>query len=418
MSTITENTRIETELLKKLASYYEKAIPTIEKRILYKVSQKTTTVSNQEVLKQVRLELAKLYKKIEEQTGQAISKQYDYGQSEFVKQYQKEGFEVPGSFSVIHKEAVAALADETVSAFGDAMKGAEKTARDYINSATKTKIIGRIATGEISGDTVAEVAKDIQKSFKDDGFNALVDRGGRTWELGSYSKMVTRTKMTEARNMGLHNTMRELGEDLVIVSKHINSCELCAPHEGQIFSLSGKHPQYKPLSDAKDTGLFHPNCAHVATAYFPSLKDTIAIYDGEDYYNIERKEPFKYESGFKAERNTLTPFMVPNDPNEYTKSYMNEHFSIAANVAEDYNWKVKFVHPSEIQVPIIADDEKVEKFYKDLMAGTSDFPPIHIVDNLEKEFPEKYVIFDGMHRLAAALKYGVENIPVVYGKMK
>lgn len=422
MATIPEHTSIETELLKALASFYEASIPKIEKRILIKVSEQATAVSKQEVLKQVRAELARLYAQIEKQTGQSINKQYLYGQKEFVKDYGKAGFPVPGSFSVINKEAVNALTDETVSSFAEAMSGAEKTARDYINSATKKKIIGRIATGEITGDTVSEVAGDIQKAIKDDGFNALVDRGGRRWELGSYSEMLTRTKMTEARNLGLHNAMRELGEDLVIVSSHSNPCQRCAPYQGKVFSLSGKHPNYQSLESVKNEnngyGLFHPNCAHVATAYFPSLKDTIAVYDGDNYHEIERKSPVKYDSGFKAPRETLTPFMLPSEPGDYTRSYFRDNFLIAANMADDYDWKIKFIHPTDIQEPIIADDKKVESILSALKAGKADLPPIHIVDNLEGEFSQKYVVFDGMHRLAAALKYGVNNIPVIYGKLK
>jgi hypothetical protein len=68
--------------------------------------------------------------------------------------------------------------------------------------------------------------------------------------------------------MSGHETrIKELDEDLVIVSNHPDECPLCRPYEGKIYSLSGTSEKYPPLSVAKQGGLFHPNCGHVATMY-------------------------------------------------------------------------------------------------------------------------------------------------------
>ena len=58
-----------------------------------------------------------------------------------------------------------------------------------------------------------------------------------------------------------------LGEDLIQVSSHKGACPLCEPWQGAVLSISGNHPTYPALADAKAAGLFHPNCAHVVMPY-------------------------------------------------------------------------------------------------------------------------------------------------------
>ena len=89
----------------------------------------------------------------------------------------------------------------------------------------------------------------------------FIDKAGRNYNLRSYSKMVARTRLREAQTEAVENMCEQYDNDLVQWSKHADPCPICAPHEGKIYSLSGKHPVYPQLivRPPRDT---HPNCEH------------------------------------------------------------------------------------------------------------------------------------------------------------
>lgn len=82
---------------------------------------------------------------------------------------------------------------------------------------------------------------------------------GRNYNLRSYSKMVARTRLREAQTQAVKNTCAQYDNDLVQVSEHGTDCEICMPYEGEIYSLSGRHPTYPSFNI--DIPL-HPNCEH------------------------------------------------------------------------------------------------------------------------------------------------------------
>lgn len=103
------------------------------------------------------------------------------------------------------------------------------------------------------------------------GLVAFTDRGGKNWNLGSYSDMLLRTTTRMAHNYGILYTYEHI--DLYQISKHGSTCKICAPLEGRVYSRSGTHPIYPPLAsafgkinkngknDLSNTYLnIHPNC--------------------------------------------------------------------------------------------------------------------------------------------------------------
>lgn len=87
----------------------------------------------------------------------------------------------------------------------------------------------------------------------------FIDKAGRNYNLRDYSKMVARTRLRQAQTDAVKNTCRQYDNDLVQWSIHTNPCDDCAQYEGQIYSLSGRHPKY-PLLPAEPP--LHPNCEH------------------------------------------------------------------------------------------------------------------------------------------------------------
>lgn len=84
---------------------------------------------------------------------------------------------------------------------------------------------------------------------------------GRNFEIRSYAELVARTRMRMAQTEAVKEMCAEWDNDLVEFSRHDDPCDICAPLEGQVFSISGKTPGYEKLTP-EVTPPIHPNCEH------------------------------------------------------------------------------------------------------------------------------------------------------------
>lgn len=89
----------------------------------------------------------------------------------------------------------------------------------------------------------------------------LISIKGRSYSLNYYAEMVARTELRRAQSKATDLMCEEYANDLVEFSRHANSCEICRPHEGRVFSRSGRDPNYPRLSEELTPPL-HPNCGH------------------------------------------------------------------------------------------------------------------------------------------------------------
>ena len=100
------------------------------------------------------------------------------------------------------------------------------------------------------------------KKRKKQGLVAFVVRSGKQWNMSSYVEMLARTTVMKIHNEAVKNEFVAHGEDLVIISNHLPTCEMCKPWNGRIVSLTGATKGYPTMTDAEAEGLFHPNCRH------------------------------------------------------------------------------------------------------------------------------------------------------------
>lgn len=158
----------------------------------------------------------------------------------------------------VHEEAINALISNAYLDFAGGMNNVVRSAEHQINEALKRQIRAQIIAGELRGDAVREIADEVEDLLKQQGFTALIDRGGRHWSLVNYADMLSHTHVISSANTGTINRMAELGVDIVEVSSHGATDALCAPHEGKIYSISGNsshYPQGKLPS-------YHVRCKH------------------------------------------------------------------------------------------------------------------------------------------------------------
>lgn len=119
----------------------------------------------------------------------------------------------------------------------------------------------------------------------EEAVNELATRGitgatfpsGRSMELAPYVRMLVRTAVTRTTaDMGFARA-QEYGNDLIRISAHAGARPLCAPYQGKVYSLSGRHPKYPPFSSTsygEPAGIFGINCGHYPLPFVEGLDKT------------------------------------------------------------------------------------------------------------------------------------------------
>lgn len=169
----------------------------------------------------------------------------------------------PGpAFSGVHQQAVEVLADNLVNRLNEAAQTVGRNVEDAFRRAALREAAVGVATGSARREVSAQLVRRLVEDGVTDALTGFVDRAGKRWPLEAYSKMAVRTTTREAVTQGTVNRLLERQADLVTISHHATSCEVCQPFDGKTYSLSGRtrgHPVLKKLPP------FHPNCRHVLT---------------------------------------------------------------------------------------------------------------------------------------------------------
>lgn len=168
-----------------------------------------------------------------------------------------------------HKDAVNAMVSDTYLDFANGMNGLIKGVEHQLNDALKRQIRAQHIAGELTGRSIRTIAKEVKDVLGNQGFSALIDRGGRSWTLTDYSTMLARTHIIKAVNEGAISRYMEFNVDIVQVSTHAGACKICQPFEGEIYSISGDSEKYAKLEQQPP---YHPNCKHRLLAR-PDLQD-------------------------------------------------------------------------------------------------------------------------------------------------
>ena len=267
----TQPVRLNDKEIEKLISTYKKAYKQIVEDIVtikdFRIRTRKQTLSN------IREILVDLKVDIDSFVENEIETFYKGGALDAIRELKYQGADIttPSSFNRIHQDAIKSLVSETQEAFALSMQGVMKDTKFVLGKAVRDQMTARLLEGNITGRVRREIQKNIINDFKDIGFTALVDKGGRKWSLEAYTNMLISTKGTEARNRGTSNRLAELGYDLVLVTTHNTNHKECAVWEGKILSLTGQSKDYPTVADATATGLFHPNCKHAINAFVPEL---------------------------------------------------------------------------------------------------------------------------------------------------
>jgi hypothetical protein len=206
----------------------------------------------------------------------------------------------------ITRETVAALADNgTQLDLPLKMPGGSPWTRlkDTIRDAARNAVadldaaFNRAADALTGGALGVMDAQKVLDELAQHGLTAYVDGNGRTWGIGSYAEMATRTAASRlALAVQLHLMARKR-LDLVMVDKTSAEpgCPQCRPYEYRVLSIAGltrigeavtavdalgvRHfvQVRTTLADAVAHGLLHPNCRHGLRPFVDGMDMTVPL---------------------------------------------------------------------------------------------------------------------------------------------
>lgn len=137
------------------------------------------------------------------------------------------------------------------------LSGSQQVYLDIIN-----KSVGKVLAGVQTAD---QAMRGVVREWSQFGIPVLEDRAGRKWSAEAYLNMNIRSTVSRVAREMQFQRMSEYGVDLIEVSSHLGARPKCAPYQGRIYSLSGKHPRYPAWSTTSygdPGGLLGVNCRH------------------------------------------------------------------------------------------------------------------------------------------------------------
>lgn len=183
-----------------------------------------------------------------------------------------------------HDKKIAALTKTIMTDYWKANRTIEKTARKYLVVVSQAAAgVGKLAQVQMFDieDALPWIERLLKKARPADVAQATLSSGtvsrqirdyllkklsgedfivinGRHYNVKDYAELVARTRMREAQTEATMELCKEFENDLVEVPRHDNPCDVCAEYQGQVYSISGNHPDYPALPDGGPP--WHPHC--------------------------------------------------------------------------------------------------------------------------------------------------------------
>lgn len=169
--------------------------------------------------------------------------------------------------------------------------------------------------GAVAGLSQPQLAKELRKRWENlaasGGLNSFnfIDRSGRRWDNSNYFSMLVRTTAGRVHRDSYIDTLARNGKDLAQINNSgTTSCPACTAFDGVIVSISGANKDYPSATQAKDGGVFHPNCLCYYT-YIDEDRDAEEIKEQAGLPNPvtdDRKEWLDYAKRYQEAKKAPT----------------------------------------------------------------------------------------------------------------
>jgi hypothetical protein len=169
--------------------------------------------------------------------------------------------------------------DKLIKAIREDMKQSQYAALRQMDDVYRKTIFKAelfLGGGAITVDKAVDMAT---RDFLKAGLNCITYANGRQVNIASYTRMAVRTANKRVFLMGEGERRKDWGLSLVLISQYSQCSPLCLPWQGRVFIddvYSGgkaEDGEYPLLSTAISGNLFHPNCRHTMSTYFPEVSE-------------------------------------------------------------------------------------------------------------------------------------------------
>lgn len=235
-----------------------------EKRLINIISTKTikgqVTDFYKAMLKGVKLELMKLQLQSTKLSKDIVNELYLEAYEKAMKDLQIDN--IGDGFAKLHTDAINILTDNLINNFSEVNNQVGRKIEDTIRDIGLTNAQLKFATGQ----TIKELQKELRENLINEGIGGITDKIGRVIPFTVYAELLGRSIVAETQNTSVMNVAKEHDKDLVKMTEHRTSCEVCQKYEGKIYSISGKDSRYPALKSIpgfkKGYNNIHPRCRH------------------------------------------------------------------------------------------------------------------------------------------------------------
>lgn len=260
-----------------LAKYFEDAAARMQRTLIAPPGKSPAAQEwNQARAAAIGAQIRKIQQELKQKasgwTGKALSAAMKQGTKTAEKQAVFAGVrripQLRGGFHLLDKGTVEQFARDTYSDLAKAADGmaahAQATLRRMAATGVSNAEVNSILAGGVIEGKPVDAIRELREALrKVHGKTVTIPtaKGDMSFSAGYYAQMVAVTKTRQAVCQARHARLQDLGLDLVTIVGRVSEY-FCTAYLDRVFSISGKHPKYPPLSSLPGGGPpFHPNCS-------------------------------------------------------------------------------------------------------------------------------------------------------------
>jgi hypothetical protein len=167
------------------------------------------------------------------------------------------------------------LTDRTINKINDEALIMGQRTQEILRSAALDELVATNVSGEDFEDATEQLTDALERAgvtyesstARPGQIGAkLIKINGRNYNAADYSELLVRTESRAAHSQATIQRLTDNDHDVVQITDHRTSCDVCGQWDGNKYSLTGATEGLEILSEYPP---FHPNCRHLITAALP-----------------------------------------------------------------------------------------------------------------------------------------------------
>lgn len=312
----------EDKLIAELVKIYVDALEELQKKITSKATLGRATAYERSLYRQVKEELDKLKQNSAETVLKLVQSSYKKGLNSLLMDIKPLENRTYNLFSKLNVGQIELIADNLTRDLNKAVNLIGRRYDDLIRRITLEAAAKKLAQGR----TIREMQRRLAEELRKNNINYVEYADGKKHSVAGYANMAARSTTAEAQNKAKTVQGAEWGYDLVRMTSHFPTCEICAMYQDRVYATTkeaangkykdknGKLLRFPYLYDtafADGYNTIHPNCRH-RISIFPArayTKDELTEFSRksmqpfEDTRSDEERKRYAAEQAEKRKRN-------------------------------------------------------------------------------------------------------------------